>query len=64
MDKQKKQYKQICECGKEIIGFSIHHLKENIKIHKKSSKEHDKRMELNIKTKLDGNIEKHLWFDV
>jgi len=61
MEKQKEQYKQICECGKEIIGFSIHHLKENLKIHKRSSKEHDRRIELITKTKSDGKIEKHLW---
>ena len=44
MNKQK--YELICECGKKIIGFSEHHVKENYHLHQSISKEHKERMEL------------------
>jgi len=47
----KEQYISLCECGQKIIGFSEHHLNQNIAIHKRISKEHKERMKLieNIK---------------
>jgi len=37
----KKQYKIKCQdCDKEIIGFSEHHAKVNLDIHKKFSQRH------------------------
>ena len=36
--KEKKQFKIKCpDCDKEIIGFSMHHAKQNLMIHQKTS---------------------------
>jgi hypothetical protein len=43
--KKKKTFKIPCECGIEIVGFSEHHAKENLKLHK-NSKKHKERMKL------------------
>ncbi len=43
--KQKRTFKVSCECGMGIMGFSEHHAKENLKLHK-NSKKHKERMEL------------------
>lgn len=40
--KTKKQIE--CECGKMIIGFSEHHAKQNLELHKITSREHKERM--------------------
>jgi len=40
MGKQKKKFFLECECGLKIIGFSEHHAKQNLIIHKKTSKQH------------------------
>ena len=42
----KQEYIEICECKKEIKGFSEHHLKKNLEIHRKLSKEHKDRLRL------------------
>lgn len=43
---KKKEFKVECECHKKIIGFSEHHANENLKLHKKISKDHRERMKL------------------
>jgi len=42
MGKKKIKFILKCDCGKEIIGFSKHHAKMNLDIHKKTSKYHKK----------------------
>lgn len=44
--KIKQKYKLICECQKEIVGFSKHHAEKNLELHKIISQEHKERMEL------------------
>lgn len=44
--KFKQKVKLICECGKEVSGFSEHHVKENLRVHQLISKEHEERMKL------------------
>ncbi len=43
---RKKEFKVECDCRKEIIGFSEHHAKQNLKLHKAISHEHKDRMKL------------------
>ncbi len=47
----KQEYIEICECKKDIKGFSEHHLKKNLEIHKKLSIEHKERLKLMKKHK-------------
>ena len=42
----KNVFKTICECKKEIKGFSQKHLEKNLKIHKLLSREHKERMKI------------------
>lgn len=39
----KQEFTQECECEKVIIGFSEHHAKQNLELHR-LSKEHELRM--------------------
>lgn len=52
MVKQKRQVKIMCGCRKEIIGFSEHHAKQNLRLHKLTSHEHKDRMKLIKEVKL------------
>ena len=45
-NRKKKEFKVKCDCRKEIIGFSEHHAKQNLKLHKSVSHEHKDRMKL------------------
>lgn len=42
----KKQFKIVCECKMNIIGFSETHAKKNLEIHKLLSKEHKERKKI------------------
>ncbi len=45
-NRKKKEFKVKCDCRKDIIGFSEHHAKQNLKLHKAVSHEHKDRMKL------------------
>lgn len=51
--KKEKTYVE-CECGAKIHGFSEHHAKENLKLHKYSRK-HKELMELKKKWQKENN---------
>lgn len=46
MVKQKKKTIIECECGMEIAGFSEHHVKQNLMIHKRTSQKHKELLKL------------------
>ena len=48
MIKKKKVFRE-CECGMKIAGFSEHHAKQNLMIHKKTSQKHKELLELKKK---------------
>ena len=52
----KQEFRLLCECKKEIIGFSEKHLKKNLEIHRLISKEHRDRIKL-IKNVRFGRID-------
>ena len=39
-------FKLSCTCGREITGFSEHHVKVNLEIHQQTSKFHKEVMKL------------------
>ncbi len=43
---KKKVFTLACACGREIIGFSEHHVKVNLDIHKQTSQFHKEVMRL------------------
>jgi hypothetical protein len=45
MVKEKQKTYVECECGTKVYGFSEHHAKQNLKLHK-TSKKHKELMEL------------------
>jgi len=49
MVKQKKPFIIECECGMKIKGFSEHHAKQNLLIHKRNSQKHKELLELKKK---------------
>jgi hypothetical protein len=49
MVKQKKAYIIECECGMKIKGFSEHHAKQNLLIHKRNSQKHKELLDLKKK---------------
>lgn len=49
MVKEKKKIFIECECGVKIAGFSDHHVKQNLIIHKKSSMKHKELLKLKKK---------------
>tara|TARA_Y100000034_G_scaffold133347_1_gene198565 strand:+ start:817 stop:981 length:165 start_codon:yes stop_codon:yes gene_type:complete len=49
MVKKKQPYDIECECGMKIRGFSEHHAKQNLKIHKQTSQKHKELLELKKK---------------
>lgn len=55
MVKQKEKHKLKCECGKEIIGFSEHHVEQNLRLHKLTSQEHKERIKLIKEIKAQSN---------
>lgn len=52
----KQKFKQECECGKVIIGFSEHHLSKNMQVHKSISNEHKLRISLLKKARKNQRI--------
>jgi len=46
MVKQKQITEIECECGMKIKGFSEHHAKQNLLIHKRTSRKHSDRIKL------------------
>ena len=54
---EKKKFVIICPgCGKEIVGFSQHHVEQNLFIHQQTSQEH-KRVSKFMEEKI-GEIKK------
>ena len=49
MAKEKKKVFVECECGVKITGFSEHHAKQNLMIHKKASRKHKELLALKEK---------------
>jgi hypothetical protein len=49
MVKQKQVYELECECGMKVKGFSEHHAKENLRIHRDTSKKHKELIQLKRK---------------
>jgi len=47
--KRKEVVEIECECGMKIKGFSEHHAKMNLMIHKKTSQKHQELLELKKK---------------
>lgn len=45
-NKMKKKFRLECQCGKIIIGFSDHHVRQNLRLHQLISNEHKERIEL------------------
>ena len=43
---EKKVFKKVCTCGREITGFSEHHAAVNLSIHEQTSKFHKEVMRL------------------
>lgn len=41
---QKKIFRLECDCGREIVGFSMHHARVNLEIHQHTSKFHKEVM--------------------
>ena len=48
MVKKKKVFCE-CECGIKIAGFSEHHVKQNLIIHKRTSQKHKELLKLKKK---------------
>ena len=49
MVRQKQKSFIECVCGMKIAGFSEHHVKQNLMIHKKTSQKHKELLELKKK---------------
>ncbi|MFH1311277.1 MAG: hypothetical protein ABIH65_02630 [Nanoarchaeota archaeon] len=46
---KKKKFFIECECSAKIVGFSEHHVKQNLIIHKRTSQKHKELLKLKKK---------------